>query len=138
MAHCRTKKHDAARKPQRILLVEDEAILAMDLSNSLTELGFGICAVARTRAEALYHAIATDPELLLCDITLADKSSGITACQEIIRQIGERPIVLISGDTDNVNTGLLPGRTELVTKPFEMSEIVSAISNVFADQAAPN
>ncbi len=134
MAYRRTKKHDAVRKPQRILLVEDEAILAMDLSHSLTELGFGICAVARTRAEALYHAKSTNPELLLCDITLADNSSGVIACREIIHEIGERPVVFISGDTDLVAADLLPGRTELVTKPFRTSEIVSAIGHVLAEQ----
>ena len=132
MAYRQAKKHDAVQKPRRILLVEDEAILAMDLSNSLTELGFGICAVARTRAEALYHAKATNPQLLLCDIVLADNSSGITACLDIIREIGTRPIVFISGDAAMELPDQLPRRTELVVKPFETNQIVQAIHEVFA------
>ncbi|MEM9433620.1 MAG: response regulator [Pseudomonadota bacterium] len=107
----------------RIMLIEDEAILAMDLSHSLTELGYQICSVARTRAEAIHSAVLTRPDLIICDVILADASCGERAVDDILGQIGPRPVIFITSGPIVAREG--PFRH--VSKPFMIEDIDMAI-----------
>ena len=69
--------------PSRILIVEDEAIVAMDLKLHLQELGYGSVDVASSGEEALEAAGRLAPDLVLMDISLGSGMDGIVAARHL-------------------------------------------------------
>ena len=84
----------------RILVVEDEAIVAQDLRASLETLDYDVCAVVDSGEDALEKVEALRPELVLMDIVLAGKMSG-TEAAGLIRQRFGVPVVVFTADTDD-------------------------------------
>ena len=68
----------------KVLIIEDEPIIAADLESLVEELGHEVTGNATTHSEAVSMAKATPPGLILCDIQLADNSSGIDAAHDIL------------------------------------------------------
>ena len=83
----------------RILIVEDEVLIAMHLEMLVAHLGHEVCAIARSADEALAHAAVYRPDVALMDIRLARGSSGIDAAREMHARFGLRCIFL-SGNLD--------------------------------------
>lgn len=111
-----------------VLIIEDEAIIAMDLSNIVTELGHRVAGVARTHEQAIELARRTMPDLILADIQLADNSSGIEAVTQIIREFGEVPVIFITAFPRRLLTGVKPEPTFLIAKPFSEQQVMSSVS----------
>jgi len=108
----------------RVLIIEDESIIALDLESMMKELGHEVVGIAATRDEAVRQAIARKPGLVLADIRLADGSSGIDAVAEILRSF-DVPVIFITAYPERLLTGERPEPTYLITKPF-LSETVKA------------
>jgi len=84
---------------KRILLVEDEAIAAMDLKTNLITLGYEVPAVVSSGEEAIRMAAELLPDLILMDITLDGPMDGIEAVDEI-RKAHAIPIVFLTAHAD--------------------------------------
>ncbi|SEN98381.1 Response regulator receiver domain-containing protein [Pseudorhodobacter antarcticus] len=112
----------------RVMVIEDEAIIAMDISAIVREMGHRITAVARTRTEAVAVARANKPDLILADIQLADKSSGIDAVNDILAQFADIPVIFITAFPERLLTGNKPEPAFLITKPYSEDQIRSAVS----------
>jgi CheY-like chemotaxis protein len=82
-----------------ILIIEDEALIAMDLENLLENLGHEVTGIARTRTDAVTLAKAKRPGLILADIQLADGSSGMDAVNELLTTF-EVPVIFITAYPD--------------------------------------
>ncbi len=82
-----------------VLVIEDEAIIAMDISAIVEGMGHRVTATARTHREAVRLAAADRPDLILADIQLADNSSGIEAVNEILAQFGDIPVIFITASS---------------------------------------
>jgi CheY-like chemotaxis protein len=67
----------------RILIVEDERLIAVDLQRRLTRLGYTVVALAASGAEAVQKALALHPDVVLMDIRLQGDMDGIEAAQQI-------------------------------------------------------
>ena len=67
----------------RILVVEDEGIVAMDLETRLISLGHDVTAVVSSGEEAVAKAIETSPDLVLMDIMLKGQMDGVEAALQI-------------------------------------------------------
>ena len=67
----------------RILVVEDEVIVARDLQRTLTRLGYDVPAIAASGEEAVERVAATQPDLVLMDIHLSGEMDGIAAADQI-------------------------------------------------------
>ena len=80
---------------KKILLVEDEAVAAINLKISLENCGFEIIEVVSTGAEALI-AMAKKPDLICLDISLIGEMNGITTALKI-RETDETPIIFMTG-----------------------------------------
>lgn len=123
---------DAAREAitsmmvSRVLIIEDEPIIAMHLATIVEELGHQVVATAASLDAAVKAAAATKPELILADINLADGSSGIDAVHEILKS-GGVPVLFITAYPERLLTGTRPEPTYLITKPFEPATIVATI-----------
>lgn len=84
----------------RILVVEDEAIVALDLVETLQELGYEVAGIASTAAEAVHQALSTSPDAVLMDIRLRDHSDGIDAACEIQRT-ASIPVIFLTAFADD-------------------------------------
>ncbi|MEP9367420.1 response regulator [Xanthobacter sp. VNH20] len=108
----------------RVLIIEDEWVIALDLKTLVTELGHEVVGVAPTHSKAVELAQQSDFGLVLADIQLADGSSGIDAVTDILQTFNV-PVIFITAFPDRLLTGERPEPTYLITKPF-LSETVKA------------
>ena len=108
-----------------VLIIEDEPIIALDLTRLVRELGHRVAAVAATRDEAVSAARETKPGLVLADIRLADGSSGMEAATEILKSF-DIPVIFITAFPEHLLTGERPEPAFLITKPFR-EEAVKAL-----------
>jgi two-component system, response regulator PdtaR len=110
-------------KLHRVLVVEDDALIAMLLSEMLGELGHDVCATVATEADAVAAARHHEPDLMIVDAGLA-RGSGVGAVEQILRA-GPLAYVFITGDVERVRA-CDPGAI-VVRKPFRQAELARAI-----------
>lgn len=119
----------AAQMQARVMIIEDEPIIALDLETIVSNIGHSVTGVADTHATAVELAEATPPDLILADIQLADGSSGIDAVAEILGAISV-PVIFITAYPERLLTGERTEPTYLITKPFRPETVETAISQV--------
>ncbi|WP_109467638.1 response regulator [Albibacillus kandeliae] len=112
----------------RILVIEDEPVIAADISSIVTELGHQVTGVGRTRASAVELGRETRPDLILADIQLADNSSGIDAVNDLLKEFGEVPVIFITAFPERLLTGERPEPAFLISKPYKEEQVKSAVS----------
>lgn len=108
----------------KVLIIEDEPIIALDLENLVTELGHEVVGTASTRDQAVKLALAKKPGLVLADINLGEGGSGIDAVSEILMSF-DIPVIFITAYPEKLLTGERPEPTYLIAKPF-LPETVQA------------
>ena len=119
-----------------VLIIEDEALIAAELSMIVRELGHSVIGVARTQAEAKALAARQMPGLVLADIHLADGSSGIDAVNDILAQ-ADVPIIFITAYPERLLTGQRPEPTFLISKPYDVEAVKATIcQSLFFNQKA--
>jgi CheY-like chemotaxis protein len=111
----------------RVLVIEDESVIALDLTSIAKELGHVVLPVAITHQEALEIAEREKPGLILADIQLSDGSSGIEAVREILAK-RHIPVVFITAYPERLLTGQRPEPTFLISKPFLPSTVKAVVS----------
>lgn len=111
----------------RVLIIEDEPIIAMDLEALVTGLGHTMVGNARTHSEAVAMATRDRPGLVLADIRLADGSSGLDAVNEILTTF-DVPVIFITAYPESLLTGERPEPTFLIAKPFREDTVRAVIS----------
>src|SRR3546814_17982345 len=83
-----------AQTRAKVLIIEDEPIIAMDIETIVRDLGHEVTAIAVTREDAVREAMAERPGLVLADIQLADDSSGLDAVKDILSAFSV-PVIFI-------------------------------------------
>jgi len=111
-----------------ILIIEDEPLIATDLTRVAEAEGHHIVGIARTHQESIELVRSAMPDLILADIQLADGSSGIDAVQDILEAFGRLPIIFITAFPERLLTGQRPEPAFLITKPYKGEQVTSAIS----------
>jgi DNA-binding NtrC family response regulator len=119
-------------KALRILVVEDDAVIAMLLADMFAGMGHDVCAIEATKDGAVAAAIQCGPDLMIVDARLGDES-GVSAVEQILGK-GFVPHVFISGDIAAVRA-LVPGAVA-IQKPFDESDLVQAIQRALGATAA--
>ena len=107
-----------------VLIIEDEALLAMDLQCFLEELGADSCALADSEADAVRSAMEQPPDLITADMELRE-GTGLGAVRAIRKRIGEVPVVYVTGQPDRCEG--LDDHTHAVRKPILWLELVEAL-----------
>lgn len=113
----------AAHVPLKLLIIEDEALVAMLVEDALTLHGHEVIGIADTVAAALAITDAQRPDLVLCDVKLADGDSGLTAAQLLAHR--GIPCVFLSGNCPE--RGGHPLIIGCIAKPFRAGSLGSAV-----------
>jgi two-component system, cell cycle sensor histidine kinase and response regulator CckA len=117
----------------RILVVEDETIVAMDLAATLRRFGCVVVAIVDNGAAAIESAVRLKPDLVLMDIRLKGAMDGIAAAKTIYE--GEAiPIVFLTahGDVSTVDRSMGSSPYGYLVKPFDDGELQRAITVALA------
>ncbi len=86
-------------RPRRALIVEDEIVIALDLQDAMSEMGFNRCDLASSDQKARSLAMWVQPDVALVDVCLDGGREGIEAARWL-REVCEVPIVFVTGYTD--------------------------------------
>ena len=116
-----------AQTRARVMIIEDETLIAVDLSDIVERLGHEVVATVDTASKAVTAAQQFKPDLILADIQLADGSSGIDAVKDILGRASV-PVVFITAFPDRLLTGERPEPTFLITKPYLEPTVQAAVS----------
>jgi len=113
---------------ERILIVEDEPVVALDLQQSLMEIGHDVTGISTSFFEAITAVEISNPSLILMDIHLDGDIDGIEACNEIYRRWKLPVIFLTAYADDKTVTRAAESRPfGYVMKPFETKELSAVI-----------
>jgi CheY-like chemotaxis protein len=110
-----------------VMIIEDEAIIALHIKTIVAGMGHNVLGIARTHSEAVALARETSPELVLADISLADGSSGVDAVRDILSEI-DVPVIFVTSFPERLLTGDRIEPTFLLTKPFDPPVLAATIS----------
>lgn len=115
--------------PAKLLLVEDESIVALDLSQQLQDMGYEVCAIADNGAEAIALTRRHRPSLVLMDIVIKGGIDGIETARVIDREF-KVPVVFLTAysDLETLERAVQTRPYAYITKPFQAKEVRAAIS----------
>ena len=114
----------------KILVVEDEAITALDIQGLLKSMGFEVVSTASTGMEAIQKTGDLKPDLILMDITLKGEMDGIEAAEKIMN-LFNIPVIYLTGysDAKTFERIKLTRPYGFVTKPISHNELRASIEN---------
>ena len=112
----------------QVLVVEDEAIVAMDIQSKLEDLGYSVIALIRSGEEAIQTACEMGPDLILMDISLQGDMDGISAAIRI-RESNQIPLIFMTahGDAETLHRANLTEPLGYIIKPFNEQDLRAAI-----------
>ncbi|MBN2382987.1 response regulator [bacterium] len=117
----------------KILIVEDETIIAFGVMISLEEMGFTVIGIARTGPQALELIEQQRPDLVLLDVNLAQERLDGIHTASILRLVYHLPYIFMTGSADE-QTQLRIAQTKPLAclhKPFNPSEFIQVIQAHF-------
>ena len=112
----------------RALIVEDETLIAEELKERLSRLGFAVIAAVDSAEEGIAIATRESPDLVLMDIRLKGEKDGVQAATEIRQQV-DVPIVYLTAYSDRLTVDRVKGSEHdaYILKPFHRRELQSTI-----------
>jgi CheY-like chemotaxis protein len=120
----------------KILVVEDEGILSLNIQRYLSRFGHDICGIAENGRDAVDLAVQHRPDLILMDVRLRDNIDGIEAALRI-RSFLDCPILFTTAfsDVDSIRRILEIERSGHLPKPYDLAGLAAAIGR-FTDPEA--
>jgi DNA-binding response OmpR family regulator len=118
-------------KVPRVLVVEDEPMIALLLAELLTSLGWDVCAIESCEAGAVNAAAQLNPDLMIVDGRLGD-GCGVAAMTKILER-SFVPHFFVSGDDKRIKA-MLPGSI-VIQKPFFELDLARAMKGALAQKA---
>jgi diguanylate cyclase (GGDEF)-like protein/PAS domain S-box-containing protein len=111
-----------------ILLVEDEAVVAMDLADQLEDMGYRVCGIADNGADAGEMAAALQPSVILMDVVIKGPADGIEVAAALARRC-PAPVIFLTAfsDLQTIQRAARSGPYGYLTKPFDRKAVRAAI-----------
>ena len=127
------EKSGAAITPARILIVEDDYFVALELEHSLSEVGFEVIGVAGTAEEALKMAASGKPALAVMDIRLNGPRDGIDTAIELLT-VFKIPSIFATAHSDPETTRRAEKAKPLgwLEKPYTANSLIELLNKVLA------
>jgi CheY-like chemotaxis protein len=116
---------------RRILIVEDEPLIAWSLADMAEDLGYGVIGPVATEREAVDEATRQQPDAILMDVRLSGGGSGLSAARRI-REAAETPIIFCTayaGETGLREEMMAVPKSALITKPVQRTQLQRALSD---------
>ena len=125
----------AGKLKPRVLVVEDEAVIAMLIKYILKSNDFDVIATADTGLGALALAEKLSPDVVLMDITLKGEMDGIEAASQMINR-WNLPVVFMTSHTDKAtyNRAMGIGPAAYVVKPINDQKLLEALTSALAPE----
>jgi CheY-like chemotaxis protein len=127
-----------SKKQWRVLIVEDELLVAENIKELLGSAGFAIAGIYPTAEEAIENFREMDPDLVLMDIRLAGRLDGIQAAAVIHRDLKKIPILFLTAygeellpEIDSIDSGLF----DLLTKPYDKLQILESVEHLLKNSS---
>ena len=112
----------------KVLIVEDEIIVAMQIENYLTELGLDVIAIANNYDDAYSLAIKNKPHIILMDIKIHGAIDGITTASMILKKINTSIVYLTAYcDELTIERAIKTNPTSYLVKPFNKNELLASM-----------
>jgi CheY-like chemotaxis protein len=111
-----------------VLIIEDEMIIALEVEELLSDLGFTTFDVADSPDQAVAAAVARRPDLVTADYRIIG-GTGLDAVARIVRAIGQVAVIYVTGNPDLV---LKAGLAPVVDKPIAPRALAEACRQVSA------
>jgi two-component system, response regulator PdtaR len=120
-----TSSDERTAEPHRILIVEDDFLVAMQMESALREAGFEIVGVAASGEDAIELAVTERPHLVVMDIRLAGDRDGVDTALELFATHGLRCIFATAHHDEHVRRRAAPaGPFGWLQKPYSMASLV--------------
>jgi DNA-binding NarL/FixJ family response regulator len=117
----------------RILVVEDDYLVALEAEHRLVQAGFDVVGIAGTAEEALAKAAAEKPELAIMDINLGGIRDGVDAAIELLAKFGIPSIFASAyGDRETRDRAARANPLGWLEKPYSPESLVALVALVKA------
>lgn len=110
-----------------VMIIEDDALLAVNLQILVEDLGASSSLVAASEREAITHAARFRPSLIIADLHLRE-GLGVSAVQSIRGLVGPVPAVYVTGDPEEASR--LDPTALVLTKPLQERQLVAALARL--------
>jgi len=123
----------------KILIVEDEMIIAAKISMQLTSLGYEVTGILPKGEEALLHVEENKPDIILLDINLKGKLDGIETAMQIQNR-NNIPVIYLTANSDEAtfNRAKITKPAAFIAKPFKQLDLQRAIELTISRMAEDN
>jgi DNA-binding NarL/FixJ family response regulator/TolB-like protein len=126
----------AAPSPRAVLMVEDESVVARDIQETLSELGYQGVATAASAEEAMARARENRPGVALVDIRIKGRLDGIRTAELLQQGFGAAIVYLTAhGDDATIERAMLTHPSGFLLKPVKTAELKSALEIAFQRRA---
>jgi two-component system, response regulator PdtaR len=117
---------------RRVLIVEDDFLIATDAQSALTEAGFAVVAIAASAEEALQIVAVRQPALVIMDIRLMGRRDGIDLALELFRKHGLRCLFATAHIDAEVRKRAEPAQPlGWLPKPYTSASLVALVQRVW-------
>ena len=126
---------DTAARARKILVVEDEALVALGVSALIEEMGHEVCGVAASVAEAIELSRKHGPDLVLMDVNLQEGGNGIDAAHQL-RGFERPPVVLFLTSYIDSDTRRRMEETRpfgIVQKPYQEAQLQRTVQEALGE-----
>ena len=116
----------------RILIVEDNRIVSLDIQTKLEQFGCLVVGTATSGLAAINSVSELNPDLVLMDINLEGSMDGIEAAHQI-RQDNALPIIFLTAFSDEKTKqrAMRINPTSYITKPYSDSDLMNSLNDAF-------
>lgn len=118
----------------RVLVIEDEPLIALSIAQVLARMGHEVCGVAGSHGEALRRDRESDPGLILADVRLRGGEDGLRTVRAIVAR-RRVPVVFVTGQVQPLPTDGALATAVVVAKPFAARTLENAVRHAIAAQA---
>lgn len=114
--------------PVKILIVEDEIIIAENIALQLRTLDYEVSGILGNGEEVIPHILVNHPDIVLLDIQLKGRMDGIETANEIQKE-SDVPVIFVTANTDETtfNRAVITKPAAFISKPFKQIDLQRAI-----------
>ena len=129
----------AVQSPARVLIVEDDHLVALEIEATLLEAGFEVVGIAATADEAVGLGKSMRPDVTIMDIRLAGKRDGVDAALDLFREEGIRCVFATAHQDAETRRRAEPARPlGWLSKPYRPDVLVKAVRAALAQGRPPH